>query len=97
MKIRPIDWIIHGFALLHAAVNVICSLSGIPDSLFLTALTMALTVIVCYRENLTVEITVMALILVNTIGFILGNVGAEVLVDLLPPPMAVRFYHLPGY
>ena len=91
MKIRPIDWIIHGFALLHAAVNVICSLSGIPDSLFLTALTMALTVIVCYRENLTVDITVMALILVNTIGFILGNVGAEVLVDLLPPPWQYAF------
>jgi hypothetical protein len=86
MKIRPIDWIIHGFALLHAAVNVICSLSDIPDSMFLTSLTMALAVIICYREKLTVEITVMALILVNTMGFILGNVGAQVLVDWLPSP-----------
>ena len=91
MKIRPIDWIIHGFALLHGAINVMCSLSGIPDSMFLTALTMALAVIICYRENLTVEITVMALILVNTLGFILGNVGAQVLVDLLPPPWQYAF------
>ena len=91
MKIRPIDWIIHGFALLHVAVNVVCSLMGIPDSMFLTALTMALAVIICYRENLTVEITVMALILVNTMGFILGNVGAQVLVDIFPAPWQHAF------
>lgn len=85
MRIRPIDWIVHGFALLHVAVNVTCTLAGIPDSMFLTAFTMALAVIICYRENLTVEITVMALILVNTLGFILGNIGALVLIDVLPP------------
>ena len=78
MRIRPIDWIIHGFALLHAATTVLCTLSGMPDSMLLTLLTMALAVLICYRENLTVEITVMALILVNTLGFILGNIGAQI-------------------
>ena len=79
MKMKATGWIIHGFALLHVAVNVLCTYAGIPDSMFLTALTMALAVVICYRENLTVEITVMALILVNTLGFILGNIGAQVL------------------
>lgn len=79
MKMKGTGWIIHGFALLHVAVNVLCTYSGIPDSMFLTALTMAMAVIICYREKLTVEITVMALILVNTLGFILGNIGAQIL------------------
>ena len=85
MRISTTGWIIHGLALLHVAVNVVCTLSGTPDSMFLTALTMTLATIICYRENLTVEITVMALILVNTLGFVLGNIGAEVLIDVLPP------------
>ena len=78
MRIRPIDWIIHGFALMHAATTILCTLSGMPDSMLLTLLTMGMAVLICYRENLTVEITVMALILVNTLGFILGNIGAQI-------------------
>lgn len=84
MSLRTSGWIIHGFALLHVAVNMLCSIAGIPDSMFLTALTMALAVVICYRENLTVEITVMALILVNTLGFILGTFGADILPDTIP-------------
>ncbi len=85
MNLRTTGWIIHGFALLHAAVTATCTLLNIPDSTFLTALTMALAVVICYRENLTVEITVTALILVNTIGFILGNIVAQFfLVGLAP-------------
>lgn len=86
MKIRPIDYIIHGFALLHVVVTMICTYLGIPDSLLLTALTMALAVVICFRENLTVEITVTALILVNIIGFVLGNTGAQIF-DSLPPAL----------
>ena len=85
LKVRPIDWIIHGFALLHVLVNVTCTLAGIPDSIFLTALTMAMAIVICYRENLTVEITVTALILVNILGFVLGNTGARIIDHVLPP------------
>ncbi len=45
MNIRTTGWIIHGFALLHAAVTATCTLLNIPDSSFLTALTMALAVV----------------------------------------------------
>ena len=83
MKRIGTPWLIHGFALLHMAVTVVCTLAGIRDSLLLTALTMTLTVLISMRENLTVEITVASLLLVNILGFLLGNLGAAA--DFLPP------------
>ena len=85
MHNRETAWLIHGFALLHVAVTMLCTIMGVRDSLLLTALTMTLAGFICFRENLTVEITVTALILVNIIGFLLGNIGALVLEDVLPP------------
>ena len=76
--------IIHGFALLHAALTALCTSLGIADSLFLTALTMALAVVICFRENLTVEITVTSLILVNVVGFVLGNLAPAFVFNTLP-------------
>ena len=70
-------WIIHGFAALHVAAVLVCILFGWPDSLLLTALTMALTVTVCYRRNLTVEFTAICVLLVNILGYLLGHLGAE--------------------
>ena len=85
MQRKGTHLLIHGFALLHVAVTVFCTLVGIKDSLFLTALTMTLAVILCFRENLTVEITVCVLILMNIMGFVLGNVGAQALIDFMSP------------
>ncbi len=85
MHRKETAWLIHGFALLHVAVTMLCTVMGVRDSLLLTALTMTLAGFICFRENLTVEITVTALILVNVIGFLLGNIGAMVLEDVLPP------------
>lgn len=70
-------WIIHGFAALHVVAVVVCAWLGWPDSLLLTALTMALTVTVCYRRNLTVEFTAICILLVNILGYILGHLGAD--------------------
>lgn len=85
MKRIGTSWLIHGFALLHMGVTLACTLAGIPDSLLLTALTMALAVLICMRENLTVEITVASLLLVNILGFLLGNFGAGSLAGSIPP------------
>ena len=84
MKKWNVHALIHGFALLHAATVAVCAWAGIPDTLLLTALTMLMAVVLCYLENLTVDITVMALILVNVLGFLLGNLGAEILFASLP-------------
>ena len=85
MKRIGTPWIIHGFALLHMGVTLACTLAGIRDSLFLTALTMALAALICIRENLTVEITVASILLVNILGFLLGNFGAGIVSESLPP------------
>lgn len=77
-------WFIHGFALLHAAASVGCSLLGFHDTLVLTALTMSMAVIVCRRENLTVELTTISLVLVNILGFVLGNLTARWFFESLP-------------
>ena len=71
MKPSRESLIIHGFAALHAVVTVICSLTGIEDSLLLTLLTMTMTVILCMWGGLTVEFTAINVILVNIAGFIL--------------------------
>jgi hypothetical protein len=76
--------LIHGFALLHAGTVALCAWLGIPDTLALTALTMLMAVFLCYEENLTVDISIMALILVNVLGFLLGNLGAQLLLNFLP-------------
>ena len=84
MKRISTAWIIHGFALLHAAVVVLCLAVGIKDSLLLTALTMALTIIICIRRNFTAEFTSISIILVIIVGYVLGNLGARML-DFCPP------------
>lgn len=66
-------------AVLHAAVALLCLLSGIPDSLALTLLTMVMIVLLCIRKRLTVEFTAIMIVLVNIFGFILGTLGADLL------------------
>lgn len=87
MKSISSPWYIHGFALLHAAATVLCSLAGVQDSLVLTALTMALAVILCRKEKLTVELTLISLILVNILGFVLGSLVPEYLMANLHPAL----------
>jgi hypothetical protein len=71
-------YLIHGFAALHAVVTVLCLLTGIPDSLILTLLTMLLTVLICLRRNVQVEFTAICVILVNIAGYVIGRIGAQV-------------------
>ena len=85
MKKVSTNWLIHGFALLHALGTISCTLLDVRDSLLLTVLTMTMTVLICYREKLTVEITVASIVLVNILGFLLGNLAALFVFDQFPP------------
>ena len=78
---RPIklSWIIHIFAILHALVALGCRLTGVNDQLFLTVLTMALSLIICMRMGLKIEFTAAIIITVNILGFLLGTLGANLL------------------
>lgn len=63
---------IHGFALLHALTAALCYATGINDALFLTILTMTMSVLICTRNRVRVEITAISIILVNIVGYVIG-------------------------
>ena len=73
------SWIIHIFALIHAAVALACRMAGITDELLLTVLTMAMALIICMKRGLKVEFTAAVIIIANILGYLLGTLGAEVL------------------
>ena len=77
IKLRNIGypWIVHGFALIHALVSYGSRSAGLDDTLFLTFLTMAMTVIICVKQDLKVESSAVNIIFVNILGFALG-IGA---------------------
>ena len=76
MNKKKVHLIIHGFALLHVVLCISCRYVGIPDSLILTLATMAMVVLLCREEDLSIEFTAITIILANILGFILGNIGA---------------------
>lgn len=76
------SWIINSFALLHAITSMLCRAWNVSDTLFLTLLTMTMTVIICIKNKLTVEFTAINVVLVNIIGYVLG-VGLAKLIALL--------------
>ena len=90
MRSLKVSEIIHLFAVLHAAVALLCRLSGVNDELVLTLLTIVLIVLICIRRGLNVEFTAASVIVVNVIGYLLGTGGARLIGHLLPSPLAVH-------
>ena len=90
MRPLSLPWIIHLFAILHAAVALGCRLAGIDDQLLLTVLTMAMSLIICVKISLKVEFTAAAVIFVNILGFLLGTFGANVLLSFIHSEYAVH-------
>ena len=88
VNIRKIGypWIVHGFALAHALVSYGSRVAGIDDTLFLTVLTMALTVIICVKQRLKIEFSAINIILVNILGFALGIGAARFFDTFLDSP-----------
>ena len=78
MRKLRLSYVIHLFALLHAAVCLMCALVGVQDAVLLTLMTMILTVIICTRRRLSVDVMAFGIILVNVVGFLLGTSFARV-------------------
>ena len=76
-------WIIHIFALLHAAVALVCRYAGLNDELLLTVLTMSMILIICMKRWISIEFAASCVILANVFGYILGHFGAELLQPLI--------------
>lgn len=84
------NWIIHIFAFLHLSTALCCRLSGVDDELFLTMLTMAMTLIVCLKKNLSIEFTASMIIVGNIIGYLLGTMGAKILGSAVTSPYIIQ-------
>ena len=72
------SYVIHIFALLHAVVALSCRLAGIEDELLLTILTMTMAMIVCLQRGMNIELTAATIIVVNILGYLIGNLGARI-------------------
>ena len=83
MKRLNIAIIIHLFALLHACVVIFCYWIGIEDELMLTVLTTLMVLLICRKERLNIELTAASIIISNIIGYIMGNLGANILSTFL--------------
>lgn len=84
------SWVIHIFALLHAAVALCCRLAGIEDELLLTILTMTMALIVCLKRGLNIELTAATIIVVNILGYFIGNLGAKIFQTFITQAFAVH-------
>ncbi len=84
------SWIIHLFAFLHAAVALGCRLAGIEDELLLTILTMTMAMIICLKRGLNIEFTAASIIVVNILGYLMGNLGARLFQTFISSSEAVH-------
>ena len=83
-------WIIHIFALLHAAVALACRFGGIEDELLLTILTMTMALLICLKRGLNIEFTAASIIVANILGYMLGNIGATLFQTFIHSAYAVH-------
>ena len=83
MKQPSIASIIHIFALLHASVALLCHHVGVEDELILTLLTMLMALLICRKKNLNIELTAASIVVANIIGYVMGNLGANILFQFL--------------
>ena len=90
MKKIKVGWIIHLFALLHAVVALTCRLGRVEDELLLTILTMTMALLICLRRGFNVEFTAASIMMVNIIGYLLGNAGAAAISHLIRSQYAVH-------
>ena len=83
-------WVIHLFALLHAAVALGCRAFGMSDEIALTLLTMLLVVLICLRQGAGTRFMAASVILVNLLGFAIGK-GLSLLLSPLIASGLVKY------
>ena len=76
--------------MLHAVVALSCRLAGIEDELLLTILTMTMAMIVCLQRGMNIELTAATIIVVNILGYLIGNLGARILQTFMDQAFAVH-------
>lgn len=89
-KNLKLPWIIHIFAILHALVAFSCRLAHFEDELLLTILTIAMSLIICYKKNVSIEFTAAVIIVGNIIGYLMGTLGANIFEIFFSSPFVVH-------
>jgi len=89
MKFSKDDWIIIGFAMLHAAVAWGCRMLGLADEVMLTLLTMLLVVFLCLRHHVSVAFMAISIIAVNLVGLVLGYGSSTLLALVFSSPLVI--------
>lgn len=79
MKEPRTAYIIHLFALVHACIVILCHAFHVQDELLLTAATIALISIICFRKQQGIDVVAAWAIVGNVFGFIAGTYGARLL------------------
>ncbi len=90
MKPLKVFAIIHLFAVLHAAVALLCRNLGISDELVLTMLTIVMVLLICLKHRMNAAFTASSIIIVNVIGYLLGTGCAHVIENFLSSAPAVH-------
>ena len=65
-------------------------LAGIEDELLLTILTMTMAMIVCLQRGMNIELTAATIIVVNILGYLIGNLGARIFQTFMDQAFAVH-------
>lgn len=89
MRISKEGWIIHGFALLHAAVALGCRLGGLADEMMLTLLTMLMVVLLCLRCRVSGLMMAVSVLAVNLVGVMLGHGTARLFDGFTDSPLVI--------
>ena len=89
MRISKEGWIIHGFALLHAAVALGCRLAGLADDMMLTLLTMLMVVLLCLRCRVSGFMMAVSVLAVNLVGVLLGRGTAWLFDTFTDSPLVI--------
>ena len=89
MRISKEGWIIHGFALLHAAVALGCRLGGLADDMMLTLLTMLMVVLLCLRCRVSGLMMAVSVLAVNLVGVVLGHGTARLFDGFTDSPLVI--------
>ena len=84
MKTICCSYIIHIFALIHAAIVLLCEHLAISDELVLTVATISMIAILAIRKGQNMGTIAACVIAGNILGFVIGTYGAELLANIVP-------------
>lgn len=84
MKTLRCSHIIHIFALIHAAIVLLCGVLSVSDEFILTVATVSMIAIIGVRKGQGLGIIAACVIAGNILGFVIGTYGAELLSNILP-------------